>query len=231
MVIGISNIPVKTHSRDARPVVLIITHYFLIDRRGIRGGIGEHYVGLYGTFVKRFSKLYKVFWFSTDDSFLRTFDVNGNIKDLTKTSMPMAIIKVLNEARKSSEFVPPFTAIIAYYYAARKKPVSYVISMLFLHLLRMLSLVNVMVDIIDPPIEVHVTYSLSSSFKKILWGTVLDIVTLKKGTFMWFCSNSYQEYITKKYGIPYARTHVIYDGSVPDLITPKPPKANGQGLV
>jgi len=226
-VIKISGVLSKAHSQLFRPVILVVTSYFLIDRRGIEGPIGEHYVGLYGTFVKNYSKLYKVFWYSTDDSTLHIFNENGNVANSAKMPMPIAILKALAEARKSRESVPSFTAIIAYYYAAKNRPVSYFISLSFFHLLKMLGLVNVIVDIVDPPVEVHITYSESPSPRKVFWGTLLDIVTLKRGTFMWFCSTSYQKYLTKRYDISLDRTHVIYDGSVPELITPKPPKAKG----
>lgn len=210
-----------------RSVVLFVTSYFLLDPKKIGGGISEHYVGLYGTFIRKYSKVYKIFWYSVDDNSLRTFDTNGNIKNLVRLPMLMTIFKVLVDARKSSESIPSFTAIIAYYYAAKKKPASFLISLFLLHLLRIMGIVNVIADIIDPTVEVQVTYSESPSLKKIVLGTLLDIVTLKKGTLMWFCSNSYQKYLTQKYRIPYHRTHVIYDGSVPHLITPKATKEEG----
>lgn len=223
----ISGVIPNTSSQLLTSVILIVTDWFYIDRQRIEGPSSEHYVGLYGTFVKRYSRLYKIFWYSTDDCSLHTFNADGNIANLAKMPMPIAILKALAEARRSSESVPPLTAIIGYYYAAKDRPASYFISMLFFHLLRMMGLVNVILDIMDPPVEVHITYTESPSLKKVFLGTLLDIVTLKKGTYMWFCSSSYQKYMTKKYGICHDRTHVIYDGSVPDLITPRPPKAKG----
>lgn len=225
--ISISNIPLKTHSRDARPVVLIITHYFLIDRRGIGGGLGEHYVGLYGTFVQNFSKIYKIFWYSVRDNALRAFDANGSLSLVGSMPMPLAILRVLFNARKRAEHLPLFSAILAYYYTTKNKPMNFILSLPVFHFLRVARLANVIIDIIDPPVEVHVTYSESPSTWKVFWGTMLDILTLKKGTLMWFCSNSYKRYLTRKYGIRNERTYVIYDGSIPELIEPKPPKKEG----
>lgn len=204
-----------------------MTSYFLVDRRRIAGGIGEHYVGLYGTFIRDFSHLYKIFWYSVDDCTLRAFDENGELAYLAKMPMPLVILRVLLKARKTTESTPLFTAIMAYYYVAKNKAVTFLLSLLAMHLLRIVGLVNVIIDIIDPPVEVHVTYTEFPSFRKVFWGTMLDILTLKRGTLMWFCSNSYRRYLTKKYGIGYERTYVIYDGSVPELIKPKPPKAKG----
>lgn len=215
-----------TRQRFTKSALLILTSYFLLDRREISGGIGEHYVGLYGTFIKNLAGVYKIFWYSINDSTLRVFNTNGKLSNLNKTLMPLAILKVLVEARRTSESTPSFTTIMAYYYAA-KKPLSFLLSLLILDFLKITGLTNVIVDIIDPPVEVHVTYTDSPSFGKVFWGTMLDILTLKRGTLMWFCSNSYWKYLTKKYGINSERTYVIYDGSVPELITPRPPKAEG----
>lgn len=217
----------KTSSRSIKSVILIITSYFLIDRRRIVGGIGEHYVGLYGTLVQSFSNAYKIFWYSVDDKSLREFDADGKLAFLAKTSMPLAILRVLVEASKRSESTPLFTTMIAYYYAAKNKSVNFLLSLLLLHFLRIASLSNIIVDIIDAPVEVHVTYSDLPSLRKVFWGTMLDILTLKKGTLMWFCSRTYGEYLNKKYGIDKKRTHVIYDGSMPELIKPNPPKGEG----
>lgn len=221
------NVTTLKGSHVVRPVLLIVTSYLLLDRRKIGGGIGEHYVGLYGTLVKKYSKTYRIFWYSVKERSLYMFDVNGNVMNSARMPMPVAIFKVLAKARGSSRSIPCLTTVIAYYYAAKNKPLSFLVSLFLLHLLRILSLTNVTVDIIDPPVEVHVTYNESPSYKKILWGTLLDILTLKKGTLMWFCSNSYQKYLTTKYRISLQRTHVIYDGSFPNLITPKPPKSEG----
>ncbi len=214
-------------SYSIRSAALIIASYFIIDPKKIGGGISEHYVGLYGTFIRKYSKTYKIYWHSVDDNTLRKFDTNGNITNLDRMLMPVAILKVLADARKSSRSIPSFTAIIAYYYAAEKRPVSFLVSMFLLHLLRIIGFVNVIADIIDPTVEVQVTYSKSPSLRKTVLGTLLDIITLKKGTLMWFCSDSYQKYLTRKHSIPHQRTYVIYDGSVPELITPKPPKKKG----
>lgn len=221
------NVSTPKHTQFIKSVVLFVTNYFILDPRGIGGGISEHYVGLYGTFIRKYSKIYKIFWYSAHDSTLYVFDKKGNIRNSARTPMPLAILKALAEARKSSGSIPSFTAIIAYYYAAKNKPASFLISLFLLHILRIMGLVNVMADIIDPPVEVQVTYSESPSLEKIVLGTLLDILTLKKGTLMWFCSNAYQKYLTQKYRIPLHRTDVLYDGSVPDLITPKAPKEQG----
>lgn len=214
-------------SQSVMSSILIVTSYFLINPRKIAGGISEHYVGLYGTFIRSYSRIYKIFWYSVYDNTLRTFDSDGNIVSLDTMAMPIAILKVLAEARKSSRSIPSFSAIIAYYYAAQPKPMSFVISLLLLHLLKIVGIANLIVDVIDPPVEVHVTYSDSPSGMIILLGTFLDTLTLKKGAVISFCSNSYRRYLTTKYGIHRDRTHVIYDGGVPELIIAKPPRAEG----
>jgi len=220
------NVTTLRHSQFTRSAVLFIAHHFLLDPKGIAGGISEHTVGLYGTLIRKYSKIYKIFCYSAEDGTLYTFDNNGGVANSVKVPMPLALVKVLAEARKSSGSIPLFTTIISYYYAAKDKPVSFLVSFFILHILRIMGFANVMIDIIDPPVEVQDIFE-SPPLKKALFGTLLDIVTLKKGTLIWFCSNSYQEYLTRKYRIPYERTHVIYDGSFPDLITPKPPRREG----
>jgi len=223
---GFTNVATLERTRYVRSVVLILASEFLLDPKRIAGGINEHYVGLYGTFIERHSKIYKILWYSTKEGTLRTFDTNGKVTNSARMPMPLAILKVLGDARKSSETTPLFTAIIAYYYAAKDRPLSFLVSLSLLRILRITGLANVIADVIDPPVEVQDIFE-SPPLKKVLFGTILDILTLKKGIRMWFCSNSYQKYLTKKYRIPPQRTHVIYDGSVPKLITPKPPKERG----
>jgi glycosyltransferase involved in cell wall biosynthesis len=207
--------------------MLFITNYFILNPRAIGGGISEHYVELYRTFIEKYCRIYDIFWYSADDSILRMFDANGNIVNSSKTTMPMTILKVLTRARRIAERRPSLIAIIAYYYAAKRKPMSFLFSICILHLLRIMGFATVIADIVDPPVEVHITYTDFPSLRKIIYGTMMDIMTLKKGTHVLFCSNSYKGYLTKKYGIPSRRTHVIYHGSFPDLIHSKPPRAKG----
>lgn len=178
-------------------VLLFITSYFLIDHKGIAGGISERYVGLHGTFVKRYSKTYKTFWYSLKDTALRSFDRNGNVVSLVKVSMPMAIVKLLAEAKKSSKKRPLMTIIITYYYGLGNQ-VEGLLSLLLLCVLKIAGVIDIIIDIIDPPVETHVAYNRSPSIRKIFLGTLLDILTLRIGTYIVTVSNSYKKYLTKK---------------------------------
>lgn len=214
-------------SHPVRSTVLFMTSYIICDHRRIGGGVGERYVGLYGSLIKRYSKIYNVFWYATNTNNLYRFDKNGRIAKLTKVPMPMAILKVLAEAKKDSDSMPPLTTTIAYHYAASSKPVSFMISLVFLFFLRIIGLANVIVDIIDPPVEVHVTYSRFPSVKKIFLGTVLDLLTLNLGTTLITVSNSYQKYLTQKYRLLRGKTFVIHNATFPKLIAAKPPEGKG----
>lgn len=215
------------HPSLAKSFFLIVSSYLLIDPRKIGGGIGEHYVELYGTFVKRYSEIYKIFWYSVRDGALYTFGSNGKIVNLQEMSMLMAILKVVTKARKSSRTIPPLTAIIAYYYAIENNVIGFLVSLLLFFFLRIMGLVNLILDVIDPPVEVHVTYNDRPSGKKIIFGTVLDILTLNTCTAMWTASRSYKKYLAKKYRIHHRKIHVNYHGSFPALIASSPPKAQG----
>lgn len=214
-------------SHAVRSAVLFMTSYIICDPREIEGGIGERYVGLYSGLIERYSKIYNVFWYATNANTLYTFDKNGCIVKLTKVPMPIAIFKALAEAKKGSESMPPLTTIIAYHYAATSKPLSFLISVAFFLFLRIIGLVNVIIDIIDPPVEVHVTYTRSPSVKAIFLGTVLDFITLNLGTTLITVSNSYRKYLTEKYRWLRDKTFVIYNATFPRLIVAKPSKGKG----
>jgi len=216
-----------TASSVAKSSLLFITDYFILQPQQIGGGIGEHYAGFYGTFIRRYSKNYKIHWYLTDTLILRSFSSTGALNNSTRTLAPLAILKAVNEAKKTSENKPLLTVTIAYHYVATQNAISFLFLLLLLQVLRITGLVNMIIDIIDPPVEVHLTYSESPSRWNILFGTVLDIITLRSGAAMWFCSNSYQKYLTRKYRIPLYRTRAIYDGSLHNLIKPKPPRKEG----
>ncbi len=220
-------VPTLKDESSMKSALLILTNYFLIDPQRIGGGIGEHYAGFYGTFIKKYSRNYKIYWYSTDTRTLRAFGSSGTVMNSTMTLAPLAIFKAVNAAKKNNENKPLLTVTIAYHYVATRNIISFLALLLLLQFLRIAGLANTIIDIIDPPVEVHLTYSESPSRWNILFGTVLDILTLKSGAAMWFCSNSYQKYLTRKYRIPLRRTRVIYDGSLHNLVKPKPPRKEG----
>lgn len=205
---------------------LFISSYFVVPKR-IGGGIGEHYAGLYGSFVRKYSQTYNIFWYSIRDKTLRSFDSDGKIARSARKSLPTAVFKAINDTRKNRKSRPLLTVVIAYHYVATQTPMGFLFSLLLLKLLKLSGLANTIIDVIDPPVEVHLTYSDLPSWKKTIFGLILDIITFKSGTAIWFCSNAYQKYLTKKYKIPIHKTWVIYDGSFPDLITPRPPRKEG----
>jgi len=214
------------NSHLVKSSALFISSYFVVPER-IGGGIGEHYAGLYGNFLRKYSSTYKIFWYSIRDRTLRTFDSHGKVVDSTTKSLPTAIFKAMNEARKESESRPLLTVIIAYHYVATLRPIGFLASLFLLQLLKLAELANTIIDVIDPPVEVHLTYSDSPSWRRTLFGLILDILTFKVGTALWFCSDAYQKYLTRKYKIPMHKTWVIYDGSFPNLIKPRPPRKEG----
>jgi len=73
--------------------LMILTNYFAIEPRSIKGGIGYRYVGLYGSLVKTLLKISpesKVFWYSHLDQGLSIIHLK---KMMTyRTSMIKALL-------------------------------------------------------------------------------------------------------------------------------------------
>jgi len=98
--------------------LLILSSYFAIEPKQIRGGIGNRYVGLYGSVVKTFLKESpnsKIFWYAHEDSILRTITSQNIIN--RKISLFRAVFRVIKATLKSGSNL---AIIVAYPYAMPK---------------------------------------------------------------------------------------------------------------
>lgn len=200
---------------------LIVTSYFAVDPNDIKGGIGERYVGLYGSFVRRFSEKYAIYWHSRDDRLLREFHGKSNVAKRVQLSLPLAILSLTAKSLKSTRFRKPLIVLIAYPYAMHRTLES-LISLSLLSILSFFKAVAVIVDDFDPPIEAYITWNERIPLKLLLSLKTLEIAILKLAKLVIFPSESYKNYFSKRYKRSACKFQALPNGSFVDIITPKP---------
>jgi len=207
--------------------ILIVTSYFAINPKDIKGGIGERYVGLYGSFLKKFSEKYAIYWHSRDDGMLREFDDKSTTSKRMQLSLPFVILSLTAKSLKSTRFKRPLVVLLAYPYAMHR-PLESLISLILMAVFSFLSFskaVVIIVDNFDPPIEAHVTWNDHIPLKLLLGLKTLESAIFKLAKLVIFPSESYKSYFSKKYKRFAYKFHVIPNGSLVDVIVPRPPKA------
>lgn len=210
--------------------ILIVTSYFAIDPSEIGGGIGERYVGLYGSFIKKFSKKYAIYWHSRDDGMLREFDDKSNVSRRMQWSLPFVILSLTAKSLRSTRFKRPLVVLMAYPYAMHR-PLESLISLVLLSLLSFFRVAVIIVDNLDPPIEAYVTWNDHVPLKLLLGLKTLESAIIKLANLMIFLSESYKNYFSKKYRRSACKFYVIPCGSLVDVIVARPPKTGSLTLL
>lgn len=210
--------------------ILIVTSYFAIDPSEIGGGIGERYVGLYGSFLKKFSEKYAIYWHSRDDGVLREFDDKSNVSRRMQRSLPFVILSLTAKWLRSTRFKRPLVVLMAYPYAMHR-PLESLISLVLLSLLSFFRVAVIIVDNFDPPIEAYVTWNDHIPLKLLLGLKTLESAIIKLAKLVIFPSESYKSYFSKKYKRFAYKFHVISNGSLVDVIVARPPKTGSLTLL
>lgn len=203
--------------------ILIVTSYFAIHPSEISGGIGERYVGLYGSFIRKFSKKYSVHWHSRDDGLLHEFDDKSRVCRSMQRSLPFAILSLAARSLKSKLFQKPLIVLMAYPYAMHR-PLESLISLTLLAFFSFFRVIVIIVDDFDPPIEAHVTWNDHIPLKLLLGLKTLESVVFKLAKLVIFPSKSYKIYFSSKYKRFASKFRMIPNGSLIDVIVSRPPK-------
>ena len=206
---------------------MILTSYFAIEPKSIRGGIGYRYVGLYGSLVKALlnrSPESKIFWYSHADRCLRFITRRKTLK--SRSNILKAVLGAISTTLKNRSYL---VVVVAYPYAVPRiqAVLEYILSLLALKVVGV-GRVRVIVDILDPPVEADYAFSEKEpSILPILYHRFLDILTLKLTSSIIVLSESYRQYIATIYGISKLKISVVPTGSLVSYIDYNPPKSEG----
>ena len=201
--------------------LMILTSYFAIEPKSIRGGIGYRYVGLYGSLVKALLKnspKSKVFWYSHTDQSLRIIGQTDCKR--TKTAMIKAIINAISDTLRNRRVL---AVIIAYPYAVPRinRIPEYLLSLLMLKIFS-IKHIKVIVDEFDLPVEAAYAFSevqpSTRARAAITYQRTLEIVTLKLASFIVTISEFLRQYMARRYHIREEKTFVVSNGSLVRLI-------------
>jgi len=130
---------------------MILTSYFAIKPKDVKGGIGYRYVGLYGSLVKSLLDYFphsKIFWYSNNDKALRliTSDEFRTLKSDMLKAILVAAVSTFETGRN-------MIVLITYPYAIPKVKElhEYLLSLFILKILSLSCRVKIIVDNFDPP--------------------------------------------------------------------------------
>jgi len=207
--------------------LVVLTSYFAFEPKNIMGGIGYRYVGLYGSLVKvllKSSPKSKVFWYSHSDYSLRIINQTGIQR--VKATMLKAIMSAFSDALKSGSHL---AVIMAFPYAVPR--IEKIFEYIFcLGVLKIFSFrhIKVIVDDFDPPVEAAYAFSETEpSGLAIIFGRILEILTLKLSSSIITVSESFKHYIARIYRIRNEKILVVTNGSLIRGISYFPPRTEG----
>jgi len=198
--------------------LMILTSYFAIEPKNIRGGIGYRYVGLYGSLVKTLLKRSpksKVFWYSHSDQSLRLFHLKKIAK--YRTGMLKAVLHATLSTLKGGGRL---AVIIAYPYAVPKVNAVfwYIFSLVILKSFG-LGRIKIIVDDFDPPVEAMYAFSENKpSTVAVTYARILEKVTLKLASSIVAISEFWKKHLMRTYCLKENKIFVVSNGSVIRLI-------------
>lgn len=204
--------------------LFILTSYFAIEPKSITGGISYRYVGLYGSLAKallRRSPESRIFLYSRADRCLRLITQRKTLK--RRSCMLNAVLDAVSTTLKNRSYL---VAVVAYPYAVPRAPavLEYILSLLFLKVFG-LGRIRVVVDDFDPPVEAASALSEAglSTLATLYW-RILDVLTLKMGSFVIAVSESFKQYMARIYRIKGEKFLVVPNGCLVRYISCVPPK-------
>lgn len=207
--------------------LMILTSYFAIEPKSIRGGIGYRYVGLYGSLVKALmnhSPRSKVFWYSHTDRYLRTISELGCRK--ARVSIIKAVLNAISDTYRNKSYL---AVVVAFPYAVPKirNIFEYFFCLLVLKIFSV-KRVRVIVDDFDPPAEAAYAFSEAQpSILKIIGFRILEMLTLKLASFIITVTESFRHHIARIYQIKKEKISVVPNGTLVKFISYVPPRTQG----
>lgn len=211
--------------------LLILTSYFAIDPRTIRGGIGYRYAGLYGSLAKtllRRSSDSKIFWYSHNDRSLRIISRNGVRRN--NSTMLKALLSVVSLTFKNRSHL---AVVVAYPHAVPgvKRVLEYLLCLAILKIFGV-GPVRVIVDDFDLPVEVAYTFSTQSpSFIWTAYNRLLEMLTLKLASYVIALSEFWKQYLARIYHLNETKILVVPCGSLTKRVKYNPPRSEGPIMV
>lgn len=207
--------------------LMILTNYFAIEPRNIKGGIGYRYVGLYGSSVKTLLKISpesKVFWYSHLDKSLRIIHLK---KMMTyRTSMIKALLYAILTTLREGKYL---AVVIAFPYAVPKVSAIlwYILSLVILRCFA-ITRVKIIIDDFDPPVEISYAFSKTRpSTLSVIYGRAIEMLTLKSASLIITVSNSLKQYLAEVYHVRKDKILIIPNGCLVRFIRCIPPKTKG----
>jgi len=210
--------------------LLIISSQCAIDHMMINEGISERNIGLYGTLARHWKedfKQSKVFWYSCRDSCLYEIE-KGGIKCVKRMPILFGLFWVFKNT--SQRFPVPYLAIVIGYphglFEGLRK-LEFFFLTLFLRVLKLLNMALVVTDVVDSPLEAAVAFGYRVRARTRVQFHTCDILALK-GNVVITTTQSYKNYLVKKYRLPKQKVYVIANGSLVNYISSVPAKLHGQ---
>ena len=210
--------------------LLIISSQCAIDPKSINEGISERNIGLYGTLAKHWNEDHKntnLFWYSCRNSSLYEIEKN-TIKFIKKMPMFFALFWVLKNT--SQRFSVPHLAILLGYphglFEGLKK-LEFFFLTLFLQVLKLLKMTLVFTDVVDLPLESAIDFGYHVRARTRVQFHTCDILALK-GNIVISLTQSYKNYLVRKYRLSRQKVYVIACGSLVNYISSVPVKLHGQ---
>lgn len=195
--------------------LMILTSYFAVEPRDIRGGIGYRYVGLYASLVKALLNHLsesQIFWYSHTDRSLRISSQTRVQK--SKAGMLKAVLSAISYTFQSRSYL---AVIIGYPYAIPRigRIFEYIFCLLVLKIFSLGTRVRVIVDDFDPPVEGAYAFSEAKpSTQAMIYGRTLDILTLKLASLITTISEFWRQYLARIYHIGEEKIFVVSNGSL-----------------
>jgi glycosyltransferase involved in cell wall biosynthesis len=191
---------------------MLLTNYFAMDPHDIGGGIGYRYAGLYGSLANALltrSPESRVFWYSHADRNLRIL----RRKTISRIGCGMlkAVVHVILTALQNRANA---IVIVGYHYAvpAGYSSIEYLLSLAFMKAFGC-SRVRVVIDVVDPPVELTLAFDDKINTAARLFWRTMDLLTLKLANITIAVSRSYARYLAGFYRIERSRIVVVPCGS------------------
>jgi len=208
--------------------LIILTSYFAIKPRDVKGGISYRYVGLYGSLIKSlltYSRHSKIFWYSHKDKSLRVI-TSDEFRILRLGMLKAVLVAAVSTFKTGRNMI----VLIAYPYAVPKVEElhEYLLSLFILKILSLSCRVKIIVDNFDPPIEGAYTFSEKHpSVPFIIYFRTLDLMTLRLASLIMVLSDFWRYYIAKIYHLRTGKILVCPNGALIRFIPYNPPKLKG----
>jgi len=203
---------------------IIVSHEVAWSIDDVRDGLTHRYYGLYSNLAKYALKHGgTVFWYGARKRRLLILGFSALTSSRTY-SMFIAVVKAL---RNSLTYGRPVVVLLDYPHSflGAKHLIDYLLTLLTLHVFRLVRHVFVVVDDMDPPIEHAIELrGRVSPWQKLLWILLNNIVF--NFDLIVFHSQSYRVYHKLYYRLDYNRSIVIPPGSFPKIIRFEEPSSD-----